>query len=159
MTTAPAAILDLGLLILTGFIPTLALVGKRFILVPLSVLTGCFISAIAALCFLGIGMSFIAWYVFISVGASLIGSVVVYRRFAHLPNTAQYSSKPRDHGSKSKYDEAQPDAEIRQCPENWKIHLRHGASAIDNVLPSSPKVAFGRLRRSTDLVSPCRLAA
>jgi hypothetical protein len=112
MTTAPAAILDLGLLILTGFIPTLALVGKRFILVPLSVLTGCLISAIAALCFLGIGMSFIAWYVFISVGASLIGSVVVYRRFAHLPSTAQYSSKPRDRGSKSKYDEAQPDAKF-----------------------------------------------
>ncbi len=112
MTTAPAATLDLGLLILTGFIPTLALVGKRFILVPLSVLTGCFISAIAALCFLGFGMSFIAWYVFISVGASLIGSVVLYRRFAHLPSTAQHSSTPRDHGSTGDYDEAQPEAKF-----------------------------------------------
>ena len=112
MTTAPAATLDLGLLILTGFIPTLALVGKRFILVPLSVLTGCFISAIAALCFLGFGMSFIAWYVLISVGTSLIGSVIVYRRFAHLPNTAQRSSKPQDHGSTGNYDEAQPKAEL-----------------------------------------------
>ena len=112
MTTAPAATLDLGLLILTGFIPTLALVGKRFLLVPLSVLTGCFISAIAALCFLGFRMSFIAWYVIISVGASLIGSVVVFRRFAHLPSTAQHSSKPQDHGSTGNYDEGQPEAEF-----------------------------------------------
>jgi hypothetical protein len=67
MTTAPAATVAIVVLSAAGLLPVLALVGPRWIAVPLAPLTGAVLAAGAATAYLGIGGSFLGWFVAVAV--------------------------------------------------------------------------------------------
>ena len=63
MTTVPAAIVAMVVLGAAGLLPTLALVGRRWITFPLVPLAGAVIAALAATVFVAVGGAFMAWFV------------------------------------------------------------------------------------------------
>jgi len=70
VTTIPAATATLAVLALAGLLPAMALVGLRWITVPLVPLAGAVVAAVAATCYLATGGSFMAWFVGLSVLAA-----------------------------------------------------------------------------------------
>jgi hypothetical protein len=76
MTTVPAALVGLLVLSSAGLLPTIALVGVRFITLPLLPLVGAVVAAVAATCFMAVGGSFIGWFVALAAGGVLV--VVAY---------------------------------------------------------------------------------
>ncbi len=70
MTTVPAATVTLVVLSIAGLLPAIALVGLRWITVPLLPLTGAVVAAVAATCYLATGGAFMAWFVGLSVLAA-----------------------------------------------------------------------------------------
>jgi hypothetical protein len=72
MTTVPATIVAMLVLSTAGALPTMALVGLRWITFSLAPLTGAVIAAMAATAFLAVGGSFMGWFVALTaVGAAL----------------------------------------------------------------------------------------
>lgn len=71
MTTTGGVTVALAVLAAAGLLPTFSLVGTRWTLVPLSVLAGTVISAVAATCFLALGGSLMEWF----LGLALLGGL------------------------------------------------------------------------------------
>ena len=62
MSTAGGVCLSTLVLAIVGLLPTLYLVGKRWIVAPLAVLSGAVISAVSATCFVAVGGPFMGWF-------------------------------------------------------------------------------------------------
>ncbi len=73
MTTGNVAA-SLLLLALAGLLPSVCLIGRRWTVVPLSVLGGSLISALAATCYVGVGGPLMVWY-FVIAGVAALASV------------------------------------------------------------------------------------
>ena len=80
MTTVPATMVAMAVLTMAGLLPVLALVGLRWITIPLAPLAGAVLAAMAATAYLGIGGTFIGWFVALAVvGAGAVGAQWVVR--------------------------------------------------------------------------------
>jgi hypothetical protein len=74
MTTISAAIVAMVVLSAAGLLPTVALVGMRWITFPLVPLAGAVIAALAATVFAAVGGTFMVWFVALAaLGAGLTG--------------------------------------------------------------------------------------
>jgi hypothetical protein len=69
MTTLPAAVVALAVLSAAGCLPVLALVGARFVAVPLAPLAGAVIAALASTGYVAFGGTFMGWFVGLAVVA------------------------------------------------------------------------------------------
>jgi hypothetical protein len=76
MSTVPAAIVALLVLSAAGVLPVLALVGVRWIAIPLTPLAGAIVSAVAATSYMAVGGAFMAW--FVGEAVFLAGVVTVF---------------------------------------------------------------------------------
>lgn len=72
MSTTLGVTVSLVVLAAAGLLPTWSLVGTRWLVVPLSVLAGTVVSAVAATCFLALGGSLMGWF----LGLALLGALV-----------------------------------------------------------------------------------
>jgi hypothetical protein len=72
VSTTEGVTVSLAVLAAAGLLPTWSLVGRRWTVVPLSVLAGTVVSAAAATCFLAIGGSLMGWF----LGLALLGALV-----------------------------------------------------------------------------------
>jgi hypothetical protein len=70
VSTPVGVAISLVVLGAAGFVPTLWLVGRRWTLLPLSILSGAVVTAVAATCFLAIGGSLMGWFFGLSVVAA-----------------------------------------------------------------------------------------
>jgi hypothetical protein len=73
MSTGPATLVAVAVLAAAGLLPVLALVGLRWITVPLLPLAGAVVAALAATGYLATGGTFMAWF----VGLAALGWAVV----------------------------------------------------------------------------------
>jgi hypothetical protein len=74
MTTVPATVVAMVVLSAAGLLPTIALVGLRWITFPLVPLAGAVIAALAATGFVAVGGTFMVWFVALAgLGAGLTG--------------------------------------------------------------------------------------
>jgi hypothetical protein len=80
MSTTAGVTVSLIVLGAAGFVPTLALVGGRWTVVPLSVLGGAVLSALATTGFLAIGGSLMGWFLALAVVAALVGGLRLSQR-------------------------------------------------------------------------------
>ncbi|HEX7459871.1 MAG TPA: hypothetical protein VF279_04515, partial [Acidimicrobiales bacterium] len=80
MTTIPAAVVALVVLSASGLVPTVGLVGLRWITVPLLPLSGSVAAAVAATGFLALGGTFMGWFVGVAVAAAGVIGVHWARR-------------------------------------------------------------------------------
>jgi hypothetical protein len=67
VSTVPATVVALAVLSGAGLVPTVALVGLRWVTVPLVPLCGSVVAGAAATCFLAVGGTFMGWFVGLSV--------------------------------------------------------------------------------------------
>jgi hypothetical protein len=74
MSTVPAAIVALFVLSAAGVLPVLALIGVRWIALPLAPLAGAIVAAVAATTYVAVGGTFMTWFV---VEAVVLAAVVV----------------------------------------------------------------------------------
>ncbi len=96
MSTTVGALVSLIALAIAGFVPCLCLVGRRWTVVPLSVLGGCVVSALAATCYVAVGWSLMVWYVTI---AAILAVVSAARLFtAGVPAEAATGGTPMSEG-------------------------------------------------------------
>jgi hypothetical protein len=89
-----------------GLVPTLVLVGRRWIVLPLSVLGGTVMSAVAATGFLAIGGRLMGWFFVLSVGAALVSGAVLLARSNRGPSAAPRSENPPDATTSGGHDRA-----------------------------------------------------
>jgi hypothetical protein len=80
MSTAPAAIVALLALSAAGVLPVLALVGVRWIAIPLAPLAGAIVAAVAATSYVAGGGTFMAWFVGEALFLAAIVTVFWYAR-------------------------------------------------------------------------------
>jgi hypothetical protein len=89
-----------------GCAPTLLLVGRRWIVLPLSVLSGCVISAVAATGYVAIGGRLMGWFLALSVAAALGVEAVLLARSNHRHSARPGSDAPPDIDTKGGHDRA-----------------------------------------------------
>jgi hypothetical protein len=70
-STVPATVVAMVVLSLAGLLPILALVGLRWVTVPLLPLAGAVLAALAATCFMAVGGSLLGWFVALAVVVAL----------------------------------------------------------------------------------------
>jgi hypothetical protein len=93
VTSAADVVVALLVLAAAGFVPTLYLVGTRWTILPLSILSGAVMSAAAATCFLAIGGSLMAWFVALSVVVAVVTGIVLLVRPVGLTRRRSHSEK------------------------------------------------------------------
>jgi hypothetical protein len=76
MSTVPAAIVALLVLSAVGVLPVLALIGVRWIAIPLTPLAGAIVAAVAATTYVAAGGTFMAW--FVGEGVLVAAAVMVF---------------------------------------------------------------------------------
>jgi hypothetical protein len=76
MSTVPAAIVALLVLSAVGVLPVLALIGVRWIAIPLTPLAGGIVAAVAATTYVAAGGAFMAW--FVGEGVLVAAAVMVF---------------------------------------------------------------------------------
>ena len=76
MSTVPAAIVALLVLSAVGVLPVLALIGVRWIAIPLTPLAGAIVAAVAATTYVAAGGTFMAW--FAGEGVLVAAAVIVF---------------------------------------------------------------------------------
>jgi hypothetical protein len=80
MSTAPATAVSIAMLSIAGLLPTLALVGWRWMTLPLFPLVGAIVAALAATCFMAVGGSLLGWFLALAVVAALCVAAYWARR-------------------------------------------------------------------------------
>jgi hypothetical protein len=106
VSTTAGVTVSLIVLAAAGFLPTLCLVGKRWTVVPLSVLAGAALSALGATGFLAVGGSLMGWFLALGVVAALVAGWRLFTRPGRSadPSRAEGPSAP---------DAARPDRAFR----------------------------------------------
>ena len=79
MTVLSAAIVAMVVLGAAGLLPTLALVGLRWITFPLVPLAGAVVAALAATVFVAVGGTFMIWFVALAVVVAAVTGFVWLR--------------------------------------------------------------------------------
>ncbi len=80
MTTLPATLAALSVLAVAGLAPVVALVGLRWVTVPLVPLGGAVVAGMSATCFLAAGGSFMGWFVGLAALCAVAAGVLRWRR-------------------------------------------------------------------------------
>jgi MYXO-CTERM domain-containing protein len=81
VSTPAAVALTLGVLALSGLLPTLALVGPRLVALPLCPLAGSVLCALAAACTIGLSGTLGLWFVVWSAAAAVLSFALTFLRF------------------------------------------------------------------------------
>lgn len=91
MSTAPAALIAMMILSAAGLLPALALIGLRWIAIPLVPLTGAVAAAMAATGYLAVGGTFMVWF----VGLAVVGVLVVVAYWVTRPERRPWARPAR----------------------------------------------------------------
>jgi len=93
LSTAPAALVAVMILSAAGVLPALALIGLRWIAIPLVPLTGAALAALAATGYLAVGGTFMVWF----VGLAVVGALAVVAYWVTRPDRRPWAgtSRPR----------------------------------------------------------------
>jgi hypothetical protein len=98
MTTLPATVVALAVLSAAGLFPAAALVGVRWITVPLVPLCGSVVAAVSATCFLAVGGSFMGWF----VGLATAGTAAVATAWSRWPRLRPRRARAGDAGRRGR---------------------------------------------------------
>jgi hypothetical protein len=80
MSTLPAAIVAMIVLSAAGFLPAVALAGRRLVTIVLCPLAGCVLAALSAWCLVALGWSLIGWFVVLAgLAALLVAGIWILR--------------------------------------------------------------------------------
>ena len=141
MTTVSAAIVAMVVLGAAGLLPTVVLVGLRWITFPLVPLAGAVIAALAATVFVAVGGAFMAWFVSLATLAAAVTAWVWMRWPDRQPWPVRPSSGREVH-------HRIPPVRGARCPRNCR-RLR--------LVPTGPVHPDRRVRCSSPVAHPSRM--